>query len=149
MGSGYRRRVVNVVSPHLVAVDAAWDDGPAAGRWVAERLGPFGSSVGHAVPLGYAAYAVVPIQWDGDSAGDRGPLTAVVALLDVLGPFTGDQRVHCGMWEGWSWWYDTGTDPRVNTGVGDAWSTDEPRLPHEEIDRAVADARRSAAARRA
>jgi hypothetical protein len=52
---------VTVVSPHLVAVDAAWDDGPYAGGCISDRLGPFGASVGHAVPLGYPAYAVVPI----------------------------------------------------------------------------------------
>ena len=44
--------MITVVCPHLVAVDAAWDDGPDAGRWIADRLGPFGPSVGHAVPLG-------------------------------------------------------------------------------------------------
>jgi hypothetical protein len=25
-----------VICPHLVAVDAAWDDGPDAGRWIAD-----------------------------------------------------------------------------------------------------------------
>src|SRR5918994_4713640 len=84
-GTRYRRCVITVVSPHLVAVDAAWDDGPDAGRWIADRLGPFGPSVGHAVPLGYPAYAVVPIPADGDLEGDRGPLSAIEALIKVLG----------------------------------------------------------------
>jgi hypothetical protein len=77
--------VVTVVSPHLVAVDAAWDDGPAAGGWIADRLGPVGASVGHAVPLGYPAYAVVPIPSDGDLI-DGGCLSVIDALLDVLDP---------------------------------------------------------------
>jgi len=67
--------VVAVVSPHLVAVDAAWDDGPDAGRWIADRLGPFGPSVGHAVPLGYPAYAVVPIPPDAGRHPRRRRLT--------------------------------------------------------------------------
>ena len=110
--------MVTVVSPHLVAFDAAWDDGPDAGGWIADRLGPFGASVGHAAPLGYPAYAVVPIPFDDESETDLGPLTAIEALLDVLGPFTGNQPVHCGMWEGWAWWYDTGADPRTAAGMG-------------------------------
>jgi hypothetical protein len=57
--------VVTVVSPHLVAVDAAWDDGPVAGGWIAGRLAPFGASVGSVVPLGYPAYAVVT-RWVAD-----------------------------------------------------------------------------------
>jgi hypothetical protein len=136
-----------VVSPHPNAVAAAWDDGPMAGRWIAERLGPFGPSVGHAVPLGYAAYAVVRIRWDADPAGDRGPLTALDALIEVLAPFTGDQPVHCAMWDGWSWWYDTGTDPRENTGAGVIWSKDS-RPAQEEIDRARAEARERVARER-
>ena len=62
--------MITVVCPHLVAVDAAWDDGPDPGRWIADRLGPFGPSVGHAVPLGYAAHAVVPIPADEDDFRD-------------------------------------------------------------------------------
>jgi hypothetical protein len=56
--------MVSVVSRHLLAVGAAWDDGPQAGTWIADRLGPFGPGVGHAMPIGYPAYAIVPIQWD-------------------------------------------------------------------------------------
>ena len=142
--------MLTVVSPHLVAVGAGWDDGPGAGAWIADRIGPFGAGVGHAVPLGYPAYAVVPIPWDGDPAGDRGPLIAIEALLDVLGPFTGDQPVHTGMWEGWAWWYDTGADPRTAPGmaVGTAWPEGEARPAQEEIDRALVDAREELAAER-
>jgi hypothetical protein len=94
--------VVTVVSPHLAAVDAAWDDGPDAGGWIADRLGPFGASVGHAVPHGYPAYAVMPVSPDEDPAGRPGAaLDATEALLDVLGFFTGEQPVHAAMWDGW------------------------------------------------
>ena len=118
--------MVAVVSPHLVAVDAAWDDGPDAGRWIEGRLGPFGPSVGHAVPLGYPAYAVVPIPRD-DLESDRGSLPSIDALLDVLGSFTGDQPVHSGMWEGWSWWYTNEIAIAGTTPVIDA-VLDDPRL---------------------
>ena len=132
--------MVTVVSPHLLAVDAAWDDGPDAGGWIADRLGPFGPSVGHAVPLGYQAYAVVPIP-PTTPAMPTG--SGIEALLDVLGPFTGDQPVHFGMWEGWGWWYDTGGDPRTAAGmaVSIAWPEGDDRPAQEEIDRALADAR--------
>jgi len=142
--------VVTVVSPHLVAVDAAWDDGPDAGAWIADRLGPFGASVGHAVPLGYPAYAVVPIPLEDDPDADCGCLPAIEALLDVLGPFTGDQPVHCGMWEGWGWWYDTGADPRTAPGMAVvvSWPQGDERPAQEETDRALADAREELAAER-
>jgi hypothetical protein len=141
--------VVSVVSPHLLAAHAAWDDGPDAGVWIADRLGPFGANLGHAVPLGYPAYAVVPIP-PGDDLTDRGCLSAVDGLLDVLAPFTGNQPVHCGMWEGWGWWYDTGADPRTAPGmaVGVSWPEGDDRPAQEEIDRAVADAREQLAAER-
>ena len=53
---------------------------------VAETLDEFGPNVGHAVPLGYPAYAIVPIPWP-DEDGDEdslGPAIALDALLDVL-----------------------------------------------------------------
>jgi hypothetical protein len=65
--------VVTVVSPDLLAVGAAWEDGAGAGSWIAERLGPFGGAVGHAVPLGYEAYAVVPIAFADESETDYAP----------------------------------------------------------------------------
>jgi hypothetical protein len=135
-----------VVSPHLLAVGAAWDEGPDAGGWIAGRLAPFGASLGHAVPLGYEAYAVVPIPPD----DDRRALPVVEALIDVLGPFTGDQPVHFGMWEGWGWWYDTGGDPRTAPGiaVSVAWPDGHGRPAQAEIDRALADAREELATRR-
>jgi hypothetical protein len=142
--------VVTVVSPHLVAVDAAWDDGPDAGGWIADRLAPFGASVGHAVPLDYPAYAVVPIPPADDLQSESGCLSAIETLLDVLGRFTGDQSVHTGMWEGWSWWYDTGADPRTapGMGVGVAWPEGDDRPAQEEFDRALANAREQLAAER-
>jgi hypothetical protein len=137
-----------VVCPHLVAVDAAWDDGPDAGRWIADRLRPFGPTVGHAVPLGYPAYAVVPIPADEDAEGGRRPLSVIEALLEVLGPLTGDQPVHSGIWDGWGWWYETGTDPRIGLGVFVYWPEDEERPEQDVIDRALADARERSAADR-
>jgi len=141
--------VVTVVSPHLVAVDAAWDDGPDAGAWIASRLGPFGASVGHAVPLGYPAYAVVRIAPD-DLHTEFECLPALEILLDVLSRFSGEQAVHCGTWEGWGWWYDTGADPRMaaGMGVGVAWPEGADRPAQEEIDRALATAREELAAER-
>ena len=132
--------MVTVVSPDLLAVGAAWVDGPEAGDWMAKRLGPFGGVVGHAVPLGYAAYAIVPIPLDDESGSDA--LIVTDALVDVLGPFTGDQSVLCGVWEGWPWWYPTGGDPRRPQGseVGVAWPEDASPT-QAEIDRALAEAR--------
>ena len=139
--------MVTVVSPHLVAVNAAWDDGPDAGGWIADRLGPFGPSVGHAVPLGYPAYAVVPIPPDDDLQSDG---SGIEGLLDVLGPFTGDQPVHSGMWDGWAWWYDTGADPRTAPGMDVliAWPEGDDRRAREEITRPLADARDELATKR-
>jgi hypothetical protein len=138
----YSRSVVTVISPHLAAAGAAWDDGPEAGGWIADRLGPFGPAVGHAVPLGYPACAVVPLPTD------DGYHSSIDALLDVLEPFTGDQPVHCGMWEGWGWWYDTGADPRTADGMSVVVSWPEGEAAQEEIDRALAEAREELAAER-
>ena len=132
-----------MISPHLVAAGAAWDDGPDAGGWIAGRLGRFGPSVGHAAPLGYPAYAVVPMPPpDDDLEPDRGCFSPIEALLDALAPFTGDQPVHSGMWEGWGWWYDTGADPRTAPGMSAvvSWPNGDDRPSQEEIDRALADA---------
>jgi hypothetical protein len=137
--------VITVVSPDLRAVGAAWVDGPGAGDWVAARLARFGGVVGHAVPLGYAAYAIVPIPFDEESGSDA--LIITDALVDVLGPFTGDQPVVCAVWDGWPWWYPTGGDPRwpQGTGVGVAWP--EGASPTQaERDRALAEAREHLAA---
>jgi hypothetical protein len=131
--------MVTVVSQHLLAFGAEWDEGPQAGEWIADRLGPFGPSVGHAVPLGYPAYAIVPIQWEEDDEDASAPSIALDALLDVLVPFTGDQSVHAGIWPGFGWMYETGGDPRANSGVGVFWSPDEPRPTQAEIDRTRAE----------
>jgi hypothetical protein len=137
--------VVTVVSPDLLAVGARWVDGPRSGDWIAERLGPFGGTVGHAVPLGYPAYAIVPIPFEDASGYVR--LLVTDALVDVLRPFTGDQFVHCGVWDGWPWWYPTGGDPRrpQGTAVRVAWP--EGASPTQaEIDRALYEARERLAA---
>ncbi len=146
----YRLAMVSVVSPFLLAVGAAWDDRPDAGDWIADRLGPFGPSVGHAVPLGYAAYAIVPIPWDDDAEEDLGSVQTLEALLDVLEPYAGEQPVHSGMWEGFGWWYDTGEDPRTAPGMAAhvGWAADEPAPSQEEIDSALAEAREAMAAER-
>jgi len=139
--------MVTVVSPDLLAVGAAWEDGPGAGNWIAERLMPFGGAVGHAVPLGYEAYAVVPIAFEDASETDYAALIVTDAVVEVLGPFTGEQAVHCGVWEGWPWWYPTGGDPSrpQGTEVGIAWP--EGASPTQaEIDRALAEAREHLAA---
>jgi hypothetical protein len=137
------------VSPYLVAADATWDEGPEAGRWIAKRLGPVGETVGHAVPLGYPAYATVPLPREGDPQADLGWPPVLDALLDVLERFTGDQPVHCGMWEGWSWWYRPGEDPRTAPGMAAkiGWSGTH-RPPQEEMDRALAQARERMASTR-
>jgi hypothetical protein len=97
--------MVTVVSPHLRAVAAAWEDGPDTGAWIADRLAPFGPSVGHAVPLGYSAYAVVPIPAVGEDDEDLRPeLGMIEALLAVLKPFARVECVHAGMWDGWPSW---------------------------------------------
>lgn len=142
--------MVTVVSPHLLAVDAAWDDGPDAGSWVADRLGRFGASVGHAVPLGYDAYAVVPVPPDDGLHADRGSLAVVEVVLDTIGPLTVQQPVHFGMWEGWGWWYDTGSDPRTAPGMAVfiTWPEGDDRPPQAEIDRALGDAREELASER-
>lgn len=105
----------------LVTAGAAWDAGPDAGAWVGARLAPFGASVGHAVPLGYPAYAVVTEREDGIDA-------ALERVLDVLAPVTGDQPVHCGLWEGWGFLHDHGSDPRDAPGMGVlvAWDGADP-----------------------
>jgi hypothetical protein len=141
--------MVKVVSPHLAAVGAAWDDGPAAGEWIARRLGPFGPSVGHAVPHGYPAYAIVEIPWDAE-AEVPDPAVTFDALFDVLEPFSGDQAVHSGIWPGFGFMYATGEDPRTAPGRGVilAWPPDEPQPSQDEIDRELAAARERMASER-
>ncbi len=117
----------------------AWDDDASAGEWIAGRLGEFGPRVDGTVPRGYAAYACVPHP----SSDDDGTLaTQADALAAVLGPFTGDQPVHLGLWTGHGFFYDHGTDPRASSGVAPfvGWPEDEPRPTPEEIERALDEA---------
>ena len=54
------------------------------------------------------------------------------------------------MWEGWSWWYDTGADPRTapSVGVGVFWPDGDDRPAQEEVDRVLTDAREKLAMER-
>src|SRR4051794_6054369 len=126
-------------SSFLIAANAAWADGTDVGGWIADRLAPFGPSVEHATPLGYAAYAVVPIVPDDDGEPFE-TLRSLGPVLDTLDAFTGNQPVHTAMWDGWSWWYETGTTPRPS-GVGVLWNQDGPPPSPEEIARARDNAR--------
>lgn len=131
---------------------ARWDDGPTAGEWIASRLGEFGPSVGHAVPHGYEAYAVVPLFPRGADLDDE-PQDGYVALervLDALAPASGDQPVHCGLWEGFGFLYDHGADPRYapGMGVGVGWDPTGPAPDDAEIARARAEAEERLAAHR-
>ncbi|WP_155891927.1 hypothetical protein [Conexibacter woesei] len=126
----------------------AWEDGPEAGGWIAGLLGPFGPTVAGAVPRGHPAHAIVPVpRPDDDTPEDPGHVPTLEALVGVLAPVTGHQQVHCAIWEGWSWWYPHGTDPRTAPGMGAGvlWSGDgEPT--QEERERALAQAREAMAA---
>lgn len=139
----YVASMVDVVSPYLLAVGASWDDSPAAGEWIAGRLDRFGTTVGHAVPTGYSAYAIVPIQRCDDDQDSR----VLGALLDVLEPFTGDQPTHSGMWPGFGYMYETGEDPRANAGVGVVWESGDPTPTREEVERVRAEGVEAVAAR--
>jgi hypothetical protein len=109
-----------VRTSHLAAAGARWDDDATAGAWIGPRLGPFGPTLGHAVPHGYDAYAVVRLVPDGDEAEGPSSADVVRRVLDVLAPVTGTQPVHCGLWEGWGFLHDPGTDPRTASGMGTA-----------------------------
>jgi hypothetical protein len=128
-----------------------WEDGPDAGGWIADLLGPFGPTVAGAVPLGYPAHAIVPVAvpLPDDPQEHAGYVPTIEALIRVLAPFTRQQHVHGAMWEGWSWWYPSGADPRTAPGMGAGvvWlSGDEPS--QEERDRALAQTREAMAAER-
>jgi hypothetical protein len=122
-----------------------WDDDASAGAWIAERLGPFGPRVDGTVPRGYAAYACVPFPEAHGTllyATEDGSPAPLDVLVDVLEPFTGVQPVHAGLWTGFSFLYDYGTDPRHSSGIGVlvGWAEDEPRPSEEEIAAAQAEA---------
>lgn len=140
--------VVGMTSGVLQEAGAVWDDGPAAGGWIAARLGEFGPSVGHAVPHGYEAYAVVPLGRDPEAPRDAWRVLGRV--LDVLASSTPDQPVHCGLWEGWGYLYDHGADPRYAPGMGAfvAWDPAGPVPDEVEASRARAEATAAMAATR-
>jgi len=106
------------MSDKLPQAGAAWDDDPSAGAWIEPLLAGFGTSIGENLPAGYPAHAVVPIP-DVDVPVDSLPddLAWLDTLLAVIEPFTGDQPVHCGLWEGWAELYDRGADPRIAPGM--------------------------------
>ncbi|HWK28411.1 MAG TPA: hypothetical protein VNS09_17735 [Solirubrobacter sp.] len=125
--------------PHLAAVGAVWVHGADVGGWIAERLGPFGPSVGHAVPLHYPAYAIVPIPWDEEAEDDDAAMTTLDALLGLLEPYTGQGPVYSGIWDGFPITYPTGTDPRDAVHVDLFWAEGE-RPSDQELARSRAEA---------
>lgn len=90
-----------------------WEDGPEAGGWIADLLGPFGPTVAGAVPRGHPAHAIVPVPRPDDTQEDPGYVPTLEALIDVLAPFARQQHVHCAMWEGWAWWHQPIAGERV------------------------------------
>lgn len=126
----------------LARAGARWDDDPSAGEWILPLLGEFGPTLGHAVPQGYAAYAVVPLIRDEEDGLDPdGASERLRVLLDMLAPWTGEQQVHGTLWEGWASLYDRGGGVRSSgTAVGLAWDPDGPQPTAEEL----AEARRAA-----
>src|SRR4051794_7412593 len=87
---------------------------------------------------------------DNDDEESLAPVVALEALLDVLEPFTGEQVVHSGVWDGFGWMYSTGEDPRTAPGMAAhvAWPSDGPPPTQGERDRALAEARELMAADR-
>ncbi|AEG45448.1 hypothetical protein [Isoptericola variabilis] len=112
------------MSDALARAGATWDADPAAGAWIRPLLGEFGPTVAATVPRGYAAHAVVAIE-DDEPYDPSEAMTALDPLLDVLDGATGDQPVHCALWEGWGWLYDHGVDPRRAPGMAAFVLSDE------------------------
>ena len=83
------------MSEYLTAAGAEWDRDPSAGAWIPPLLDQFGAALGHAVPAGYDAYAVVPIPRDTDPEIDD--YDVLDAIIDALREFTGDQPVHTAL----------------------------------------------------
>lgn len=116
----------------LTAAGASWDLGPAAGAWIGPLLDEFGATLGHAVPAGYEAYAVVPIPW-GDELPERQDYPVLEVLIAQLAPVTGTQVVHTALWEGWGWLHDRDQDPRTAPGsAAFVISHDEAALRHAQ-----------------
>ncbi|WP_425956172.1 hypothetical protein [Xylanimonas sp. McL0601] len=131
--------------PRLSAAGARWDDDAAAGSWVESRLGPFGPSVGHAVPHGYDAYAVVPVPRPTDDVPDTGPrfagttsLSVLMDVLRVLATRTGGQEVHCALWDGWGFLYDAGDDPRTAPGMAGLRVAETGTVEHGTVEHGAA-----------
>ena len=95
----------------LSAASASWEDGGAAGDWIGPLLDEFGPTLGHAVPRGYEAYAVVPL-FVGEEGSDRRDYRILAEMIAVLSPFTREQVVHSALWEGWGWLSDPGDHDR-------------------------------------
>jgi hypothetical protein len=134
--------VSDVVSPQLKAVGAQWVDGPAVGDWIVGRLGRFGPEVSHAVPSGFAAYAIVSIPVDEDADQDLGPINALETLLEVLAPFSAATTIYCGIWPGFGWMHPTGQNPRAVASAGLSYfgPAEGPRPSQTELDRQRAEA---------
>jgi hypothetical protein len=117
---------------YFTAAGASWDSEPTAGEWIGPLLDVFGATLGHAVPVGYEAYAVVPIPW-GDEMPERHDYPVLEDLIEQLAPFTGAQIVHTALWEGWGWLYDRDQDPRTAPGsAAFAFPHDETALSHAQ-----------------
>lgn len=151
------------MSDDLARAGARWDDDPSAGEWILPLLGEFGPTVGAIVPPVYDAYAVVPFPLDDDRPEERdvvpeGAYERFATLLEVLGPGTGNQAVHVGLWEGWGFLYDHGEDPATAPGMGALLAVEDrprwwqrgrqARAVREETRRALAVARAGLADRR-
>ena len=107
----------------LARAGARWDDDPSAGEWNLPLLGEFGAAIVAIVPPVFEAHAVVPLPLDDDEPEERdvdqeGASERLAAVLEVLGPWTGEQAVHVGLWEGWGFLYDHGKDPATAPGMG-------------------------------
>lgn len=95
----------------LSAASASWEDGGVAGGWIGPLLDEFGPTLGHAIPRGYEAYAVVPL-FVGDEDADRRDYRVLAEIIALLSPFTREQVVHTALWEGWGWLSDPGDRDR-------------------------------------
>ena len=109
---------VRAVEEDLARAGARWDDGPGAGAWILPLLDEPGAALAAHVPDVFEDYAVVPFPRDAEGDVRSGAaFDRLDALLDVLAPWTGDQPVHVGLWEGWGFLFDHGADPVTSPGM--------------------------------